>query len=106
LDDLHDRGLLARTLVLAVGEFGRSPKINDKAGREHWPQCYGALVAGGGVAGGRVVGSSDARGEHPRDTPLTPGDLFATAYHVAGVTSEQQATLGISGVGRVIDELF
>ncbi len=106
LDDLHDRGLLATTLVLALGEFGRSPKINDKAGREHWPHCYSALLAGGGVAGGRMIGSSDARGEHPRDTPLTPADLYATVYHVAGVTSEQSATLGLGMGGRVIDEVF
>ena len=62
LGDLKDRGLLDSTLVLAVGEFGRTPKINDKAGRDHWEHCYSALVAGGGVRGGRVVGSSDARG--------------------------------------------
>ncbi|MFO0808822.1 MAG: DUF1501 domain-containing protein [Gemmataceae bacterium] len=106
LMDLHDRGLLEKTMVLAVGEFGRSPKVNDKAGREHWPQCYSALVAGGGVVGGRVIGTSDARGERPADTPLTPGDLAATCYHVAGVTSEQSATLGLTPPGRVIEELF
>src|SRR5262245_5537673 len=106
LEDLHGRGLLATTLVLAVGEFGRSPKINDKAGREHWPQCYGALVAGGGVAGGRVVGSSDPKGEHPHATPLTPADLVATVHHVAGLSSEQVASLGLGVGGRVIEELF
>jgi hypothetical protein len=106
LDDLHDRGLLETTLVLAVGEFGRTPRINNQAGREHWPQCYSAIIAGGGVVGGRVVGSSDPRGEHPADTPLTPGDLHATAFHVAGLTSEQTATLGLTSPGRVIDDLF
>ena len=60
LDDLHERGLLRATLVVAVGEFGRSPKINDKAGRDHWEHCYSALFAGGGVHGGRVIGASDA----------------------------------------------
>src|SRR5204863_4748993 len=63
LGDLKERGLLATTLVVAVGEFGRSPKINDKAGRDHWEHCYSALVAGGGVRGGCVVGASDARGD-------------------------------------------
>ena len=106
LDDLHDRGLLESTLVLAMGEFGRTPQINAQAGREHWPHCYSAIVAGGGVVGGRVVGSSDARGEHPTDTPLTPGDLHATVHHVAGITSEQSATLGLTSTGRVIEELF
>jgi len=106
LTDLHDRGLLSSTLVLAVGEFGRSPKINDKAGREHWPGCYSALLAGGGVAGGRVVGTSDARAEKPADTPLTPADLNATVQYLVGLTSEQITGIGLTPVGRVIEELF
>jgi uncharacterized protein (DUF1501 family) len=106
LSDMLDRGLLDSTLIVAVGEFGRSPKINDKAGREHWEKCYCALVAGGGVAGGRVVGSSDGRGEHPHSHPVTPADLAATIHHVAGLTSEQLATLGLSSGGKVIEQLF
>ncbi len=106
LTDLAERGLLDSTLVLALGEFGRSPKVNEKAGREHWPQCYSALAAGGGVEGGRVIGASDAKGERPADTPLTPGDIAATCYHVAGLTSERAATLGLTSPGRVIEELF
>ncbi len=106
LGDLHERGLLASTLVLAVGEFGRSPKINDKAGRDHWPGCYSALLAGGGIAGGRVVGTSDARAEKPADTPLTPADLNATVQHLVGLTSEQITSIGLTTVGRVIEELF
>jgi len=106
LGDLQERGLLGSTLVLAVGEFGRSPKINDKAGREHWPGCYSALLAGGGVAGGRVVGTSDARAEKPADTPLTPADLHATVQHLVGLTSEQITGIGLMPVGRVIEELF
>jgi hypothetical protein len=106
LTDLHDRGLLSRTLVLVMGEFGRSPKINGMAGREHWEHCYSALVAGGGIRGGRVVGASDARGEHPRDYPVTPGDVAATVYHAVGITSEQAATIGLTPVGKVIEPLF
>ena len=106
LADLHDRGLLASTLVLAVGEFGRSPKINDKAGREHWSRCYSALLAGGGVAGGRAIGTSDAKAAAPLDTPLTPADLAATVQHLVGLTSEQITGLGLAPVGRVIEELF
>ena len=106
LRDLADRGLLASTLVLAVGEFGREPKVNDKAGREHWPGCYSALAAGGGVAGGRVVGTSDARAAKPADTPLTPGDLCATVHHAVGMTSEQITGMGLTPAGRVIEELF
>ena len=106
LTDLSERGLLSSTLVLAYGEFGRTPKINDKAGREHWEKCYCALAAGGGVAGGRVVGDSDARGEHPHSHPVTPADLAATVHHCAGITSERAATLGIVTGGKVIEELF
>jgi hypothetical protein len=106
LSDLHDRRLLESTLVLAVGEFGRSPKVNDKAGREHWPDCYCALAAGGGVRGGRFVGTSDGRAAKPADTPLTPADLNATVRHAVGLTSERIAALGLTPVGRVIEELF
>jgi uncharacterized protein (DUF1501 family) len=106
LSDLHERGLLQSTLVLAMGEFGRTPKINDKAGRDHWEKCYSALVAGGGVAGGRIVGSSDARGEHPHSNAVTPADLAATTYHCAGLTSEQLVSLGLSTGGQVIEQLF
>jgi hypothetical protein len=106
LTDLRQRGLLGRTLVLAVGEFGRTPRINEKAGRDHWEHCYSALVAGGGVRGGRVVGESDRRAERPHDRPLTPGDLAATVHHCVGITSEQAATFGVAVNGRVIEELF
>ena len=106
LADLHDRGLLQSTLVIAVGEFGRDPKVNDKAGRDHWPGCYSALVAGGGVKGGRFVGTSDARAGRPADTPLTPADLNATVLHLVGLTSEQITGIGLTPTGRVIEELL
>ena len=106
ITDLAERGLLATTLVVAIGEFGRTPRINDKAGRDHWEHCYSALVAGGGVHGGRVIGESDARAERPHERPLTPADLAATIHHAIGITSEQSATLGVRVQGRVIDELF
>jgi uncharacterized protein (DUF1501 family) len=106
LTDLADRGLLASTLVIAVGEFGRDPKVNDKAGRDHWPGCYSALLAGAGVKGGRVVGTSDAKAAHPADTPLGPADLNATVLQQVGLTSEQVTGLGLTPTGRVIEELF
>jgi hypothetical protein len=106
LDDLADRGLLESTLVIAVGEFGRTPKINDKAGRDHWEHCYSALLAGGGIKGGRVVGSSDKQAAHPADTPVTPMDLVATVQHALGVTSLESQSLGIATTGRAITELF
>jgi hypothetical protein len=106
LTDLRQRGLLERTLVVAVGEFGRSPRINEKAGRDHWEHCYSALIAGGGVRGGRVVGESDRRAERPHDRPLAPADVAATVHSCVGITTEQAATLGITVNGQVIHELF
>jgi len=106
LGELSEHGLLRRTLVVVIGEFGRTPRINDKAGRDHWEHCYSALVAGGGTHGGRVVGASDARGEHPRDLPVTPADVAATIFHCVGITSEEAAALGLQIDGKVIDALF
>lgn len=106
LTDLEERGLLKTTLVIAVGEFGREPKINDKAGREHWPGCYSALLAGGGVKGGRVIGTSDAKAARPADTPLSPADLCATAFHAVGLTAEQITGMGLTPAGRVIEEVL
>jgi hypothetical protein len=106
LDDLQDRGLLASTLVLVMGEFGRSPKINASAGRDHWEHCYSVLAAGGGVKGGRVIGGSDARAERPHDRPATPADLVATVQQAVGIGSELAQTLGIAVNGKPIEELF
>ncbi len=106
LTDLRDRGLLQTTLVVAMGEFGRSPKINDKAGREHWEHCFSALLAGGGIQGGRVIGESDKRAEHPRSHPYTPADIAATIHHALGITSETAQSLNIAVDGKVISELF
>ena len=102
-----DRGLLETTLVLAVGEFGRSPKINDKAGRDHWEHCYSALFAGGGVKRRpRRRRAATAGAEQPHDRPATPADVAATVQHAVGVTSEQAATFGVLPDGKPIEELF
>lgn len=84
LDDLDERGLLDSTLVVWMGDFGRTPVINGKAGRDHWPHCYSMVLAGGGVRGGQVIGQSDATGSVPRLRPVTPADLHATMFHVLG----------------------
>jgi uncharacterized protein (DUF1501 family) len=78
--DLDERGLLESTLVVALGEFGRTPQINGSGGRDHWPDCYSIVLAGGGVRGGQVYGSSDAIGAYPATEPVTPGDLAATLF--------------------------
>jgi hypothetical protein len=106
LDDLHDRGLLETTLIVVVGEFGRTPKINDRAGRDHWNTCYSALLAGGGVRGGRIIGASDRRGEQPVDRPVTPADLGATVLARLGIGTTDLTGIGLTPSGEVIDELF
>ncbi|MFM2097046.1 MAG: hypothetical protein RIS70_4170 [Planctomycetota bacterium] len=80
ISDLEERGLLDSTLVVATGEFGRTPQINKDAGRDHWPDCYTVLLAGGGVQGGAIYGASDAIGAYPAADPATPADLAATIY--------------------------
>ena len=84
LDDLETRGLLNDTLVLWVGEFGRTPKV-ENGGRQHWPRCYSAVLAGGGIRGGAVYGSSDKIGAYPTDNPVSPADLTATVYQALGI---------------------
>jgi hypothetical protein len=84
LDDLAARGLLDETLVVWVGEFGRTPRV-ENGGRQHWPQCYSAVLAGGGVRGGAVYGASDKSGAHPANNPVSPADLTATVYHALGL---------------------
>lgn len=88
LEDLDQRGLLEETLVVAVGEFGRTPKINKMAGRDHWPNCYSAVLAGGGVQGGRTWGSSDSHAAYVRDSPVSPDDFGATIFHAFGIPPE------------------
>ena len=90
LEDLQDRGLLDDTIVVAMGEFGRTPKINPAGGRDHWPGCWTNVFAGGGIQGGRVVGESDEIGALPKDRPVTPAEVAATVYHLLGVDLETE----------------
>ncbi len=85
LEDLAATGLLDSTLVVVLGEFGRSPRVNAQAGRDHWPACFSALLAGAGIPGGRVVGASDRYGASPIDCPVSTGQLAATIYHALGI---------------------
>jgi uncharacterized protein (DUF1501 family) len=94
-EDLEARGLLEKVLVVICGEFSRTPRMNDGSGRgtpgrDHWGNAMFAVLGGGGVKGGRVVGATDARGEYPKERPLTPADLHATIYHVLGVDPRVQ----------------
>jgi uncharacterized protein (DUF1501 family) len=85
VEDLMQRGLYERTLVVAMGEFGRTPKMNRDAGRDHWGHTFSVLMAGGGMRMGQVIGASDGKGEYPVDRPVTPQDVLATVYHHLGI---------------------
>jgi len=85
LSDLLTRNMLERTLVVVMGEFGRSPRINAGAGRDHWNSCYSLMMAGGGIKGGHVFGASDRTGSLPLSSPVTPADIVATIYHCLGI---------------------
>jgi len=85
LDDLEDRGLLESTLVVVAGEFGRTPKLNKSGARDHWPHCFSAFMAGGGVPGGVIVGASDNKGAYPAQRPVSPTEFAATIYTLLGI---------------------
>jgi len=83
LEDLSQRGLLETTLVVAMGEFGRTPRINPAGGRDHWTKCYTVLMAGGGIQGGQIYGSSDATGAEPKDNPVSVQQIIATMTQIS-----------------------
>lgn len=93
LEDLHQRGLLDSTLVVAVGEMGRTPKLNRHGGRDHWTKVFSALIAGCGFPGGQVLGSSDHQGAQPLDRPIHPAELVATVYAALGIDPRTELTL-------------
>ncbi len=99
LCDLDDRGLLDETVVYLLGEFGRSPKVNNTGGRDHWPQAMSVLMAGGGLRPGVVVGATGPKGEHPVDRTLGPADLLATVYRQLGVDCRREF---LNGEGRPV----
>ena len=92
LDDLADRGMLEDTMVMMLGEFGREPKINKSAGREHWGPCFCGLFAGAGVRGGQVIGKSDKTAAYPSTTPYSPDDIAAAVYTVLGIDPHAEVT--------------
>jgi uncharacterized protein (DUF1501 family) len=110
--DLADRGLLASTLVVITGEFGRTPRINRNAGRDHWGPAFTVLCGGGGIQGGRVIGASDARAERPAGNPHGPEDLAATMYHLLGIDPREEfytaegRPVALVNHGRVIEALL
>ena len=111
VQDLADRGLLDQTLVINTGEFGRTPKINGGAGRDHWPNVYSTVLAGGGVRGGVTYGASDSRGAEVLSAPVAPADVLATMYRILGVDPATELRdrldrpIQLSG-GRVLSQIL
>jgi hypothetical protein len=97
LDDLKDRGLLDDTAVVAMGEFGRTPRLNGRGGRDHWPDVWSILTAGGGFAGGRVIGASDKQGAYPKDRPVKPIEVVASIYKAMGINMDETMMPGPGG---------
>ena len=112
LRDLSDRGLLKKTIVMVTGEFGRTPRINKNAGRDHWGPGFTVAIGGGGIQGGRVVGNSNERAEKPAGNPYRPEDLAATLHHLLGINPNEvfytadNRPVRIVNDGRVIEELI
>src|SRR5205823_3096145 len=111
LEDLAQRGTLDETLIVVMGEFGRTPRINGAAGRDHWGSCQSVLLAGGGIRGGMVFGASDRIAAYPIDNPVDPVDIHATLYHCMGLSSDQTMNDQLNrphplSTGRVISALL
>ncbi|MBI1902084.1 MAG: DUF1501 domain-containing protein [Planctomycetia bacterium] len=111
LDDLSERGLLDETLVVVMGEFGRTPKLNTDAGRDHWPRAFSVMLAGGGVKRGIVLGESDSVGESPKERPVTPADLACTIYTLLGIDPALELhtadgrPVRVNQHGKVVEEI-
>ena len=102
LSDLKDRGKLDNTLVVVTGEFGRTPYVlkQDPPGRQHWPKCFSSIIAGAGIAGGKVYGKTNRLGEYPTDKPVRPEELAATIYHALDIPVNDP--LDASGITRTL----
>jgi len=112
ITDLKQRGMLEKTLVVWMGEFGRTPRVNARSGRDHYPKAFNAVLAGGGVSGGQVIGKTNDAGTQVTDRPVTVNDLFRTIYHTLDIDADQE---NMSRIGRpiklvdggnVVEELF
>lgn len=112
MDDLSSRGLLDSTLIMVSSEFGRTPKINADAGRDHWPKVFSVMLAGGGIKGGMIYGASDATATEPEFDPVGPADLATTVYHLLGIVADKELMapgdrpIEIVDGGNVINQLI
>jgi hypothetical protein len=112
LEDLSQRGMLDNTLVMLMGEFGRTPKLNTRGGRDHWPGVFSVALAGGGIQGGKIIGRSDPRGEGPADNPVSPADLARSVYTLLGVDPNHEfhtadgRPVQVNRDGKLIEQLL
>ena len=112
INDLYDRGLDKKVLLVVWGEFGRTPRVNKTGGRDHWGSLQSVLLSGGGLKVGQVIGKSNSKGEVPSDRPVHPTDVLATLYRHLGIATDQNAVnnagrpIPILSSGRPIDELI
>jgi uncharacterized protein (DUF1501 family) len=97
--DLKERGMLEKTLVIWMGEFGRTPQINPRGGRDHFPRAFNVALAGGGVRGGQVIGATNDAGTEVIERPVTIPDFFRSIYHTLGIDADYE---NMSGIGRPI----
>lgn len=103
IEDLRDRGLSDRVLVAAYGEFGRNPQVDSYAGRGHWPKAMSAVLSGGGIREGQIIGATTSNGGEPADRPLGPGDLVASLYHVLGIDHNQMVPDKVGRPTRLVE---
>ena len=101
--DMQSRGLLDETLVVVMGEFGRTPKVNANGGRDHWGACFSVVLAGAGIGGGQIIGASDRLGAYPAERPIAPPDLAATIFHLLGIDPASEFLDPIARPRRVTD---
>ncbi len=112
IDDLSERGMLEETLVMVTSEFGRTPKINNDAGRDHWPKVFSVMLAGGGIKGGMIYGASDSTAAEPEDKPVSPADLATTMYRQLGIVADKELMapgarpIEIVDGGKVIEDIL
>lgn len=104
IEDLAATGMLSKTLILMAGEFGRTPKINKDTGRDHWPNVFSVFMAGGGLAGGAVVGSSDADGAYPNERPVQVADVHATVCHALGIDPNKEVMTPLQRPIKLVDK--
>ena len=103
VEDLSESGMLEKTMVIMLSEFGRTPRINDNAGRDHWASVFSCFMAGGGIKGGQVIGSSDEDGAMPKDRPVEVADIHATMCHAMGIDHEKEVMTPLLRPMKLVD---